>query len=133
MPTVLFEDDDRREKGFAFCSHVLDQGVYLHPWHNMFLSVAHTESDIEQALARISHRVIRFGVVGLLPSSIGVKRTGLSGFTDPAFPVGILGCDDRPSRWFSTAGRGAEAHVAGRSCSRRESGGGAPEAQAAGR
>ena len=51
MPAVLFEDDDRREKGFAFCSAALDHGVYLHPWHNMFLSVAHTESDIEQALA----------------------------------------------------------------------------------
>ena len=51
MPTVLFEDDPRREKGMTFCTHALKNGVYLHPSHNMFLSVAHTEADIEQALA----------------------------------------------------------------------------------
>jgi glutamate-1-semialdehyde 2,1-aminomutase len=51
MPTVMFEDDPNRDKGKAFCVHALHHGVYLHPWHNMFLSTAHTEADIEQALA----------------------------------------------------------------------------------
>jgi glutamate-1-semialdehyde 2,1-aminomutase len=51
MPTVMFEDDPKVSKGRAFCGHALANGVYLHPWHNMFLSVAHTERDIEQALA----------------------------------------------------------------------------------
>jgi glutamate-1-semialdehyde 2,1-aminomutase len=50
MPTVMFEDDARFETGFQFCQHALAAGVYLHPWHNMFMSLAHTESDIEQAL-----------------------------------------------------------------------------------
>ena len=51
MPTVMFEDDPSRDKGKAFCVHALHHGVYLHPWHNMFLSTAHTEADIEQALS----------------------------------------------------------------------------------
>ncbi len=51
MPTVMFEDDPKLSKGLAFCGHALENGVYLHPWHNMFLSVAHTQRDIDQALA----------------------------------------------------------------------------------
>jgi glutamate-1-semialdehyde 2,1-aminomutase len=50
MPTVMFEDDKGFEKGFRFCSAALREGVYLHPWHNMFLSLAHTEADIAEAL-----------------------------------------------------------------------------------
>ena len=50
MPTVMFEDDPGFELGYKFCTNALAEGVYLHPWHNMFLSLAHTESDIAQAL-----------------------------------------------------------------------------------
>ncbi len=50
MPMLQFEDDPDTKKGFAFCVNALRHGVYLHPWHNMFLSVAHTEADIEEAL-----------------------------------------------------------------------------------
>lgn len=51
MPLIEFEDDPNRTKVSAFCEAALAHGVYLHPWHNMFLSVAHTEDDIAQALA----------------------------------------------------------------------------------
>ena len=50
MPMVLFDDDADRRKGFAFCAAALRAGVYFHPLHNMFLSGAHTEADIELAL-----------------------------------------------------------------------------------
>ena len=50
MPQVLFDDDADFAKGFRFCSEALARGVYLHPKHNMFLSLAHTEADIDQAL-----------------------------------------------------------------------------------
>ena len=50
MPQVLFDEDDDRRKGFAFCATALRQGVYFHPQHNMFLSAAHTEEDIARAL-----------------------------------------------------------------------------------
>ena len=50
MPTLMFEDDKDSKLGFAFCQAALKQGVFLHPWHNMFLSLAHTEEDIDLAL-----------------------------------------------------------------------------------
>lgn len=51
MPMIEFEDDPSKEKVSEFCTLSLKEGVYLHPWHNMFLSVAHTENDIDLALA----------------------------------------------------------------------------------
>ena len=50
MPMVLFDDDPELETGNRFTSEALRLGVYLHPWHNMFLSVAHTVEDIDKAL-----------------------------------------------------------------------------------
>lgn len=50
MPLFLFEDDPDLRKGFCFSSAMLDRGVYVHPWHNMFLCAAMTEADIDQAL-----------------------------------------------------------------------------------
>jgi len=51
MPVILFDDDAERKKGWLFCTEALKRGVYLHAVHTMFLSVAHTEADIDQALA----------------------------------------------------------------------------------
>ena len=50
MPTVLFDDDPDCAKGNRFTLEALKHGVYLHPRHNMFLSTAHTEADIDVAL-----------------------------------------------------------------------------------
>ena len=51
MPLFLFDDDPDLRKGFRFSSAMLDRGVYVHPWHNMFLCAAMTEADIDGALA----------------------------------------------------------------------------------
>src|SRR5215470_4309480 len=51
MPVVFFEDDPEREKGWFFCTEALKRGVYLHAAHTMFLSAAHGEADIDEALA----------------------------------------------------------------------------------
>jgi len=51
MPTILFDDDPEGVLGSRFCAEALQRGVYLHPKHNMFLSLAHTPSDIDFALA----------------------------------------------------------------------------------
>ena len=51
MPVVFFEDDPERKKGWLFCTEALKRGVYLHAAHTMFLSAAHGEADIDQALA----------------------------------------------------------------------------------
>jgi glutamate-1-semialdehyde 2,1-aminomutase len=51
MPTVMFEDDPACVKGSTFCAAAIRAGVYFHPTHNMFLSAAHTDADIDAALA----------------------------------------------------------------------------------
>ena len=50
MPLVLFDGDADSRKGNAFCAAALRAGAYFHPRHNMFLSCAHTEADIDRAL-----------------------------------------------------------------------------------
>ena len=50
MPTILFDGDVNHAIGERFCQEALKRGVYLHPKHNMFLSTAHTASDIDFAL-----------------------------------------------------------------------------------
>jgi len=55
MPLVLFDDDVDFERGNLFTATALRHGVYLHPWHNMFLSAAHSEDDIALALQGTRH------------------------------------------------------------------------------
>src|SRR5689334_23291446 len=50
MPLFLFDDDPDLRKGFCWSSEMLSRGVYVHPWHNMFLCAAMTEADIDGAL-----------------------------------------------------------------------------------
>ncbi|SCC81163.1 aminotransferase class III-fold pyridoxal phosphate-dependent enzyme [Saliniramus fredricksonii] len=50
MPLVQFAGDDDFAIGEAFCREALRQGIYLHPRHNMFLSTAHGQADIDEAL-----------------------------------------------------------------------------------
>ena len=53
MPTIMFEDDPQGEQGRSFCTALIERGVYFHPWHNMFLSLAHTEADIDRTLEAV--------------------------------------------------------------------------------
>lgn len=50
MPLVLFDDDADFAKGLLFTAEALRGGIYLHPRHNMFLSLAHGDDDIDRAL-----------------------------------------------------------------------------------
>ena len=50
MPLFLFDEDPDLRKGFCFSSAMLERGVYVHPWHNMFLCAAMTEADVEAFL-----------------------------------------------------------------------------------
>lgn len=52
MPLVLFEDDPMWQKNNFFCEQAALRGVYLHPWHNMFVCAAHDEKTIQEALER---------------------------------------------------------------------------------
>jgi glutamate-1-semialdehyde 2,1-aminomutase len=50
MPMILFDDDPERARGNFWTSEAVKRGVYLHPWHNMFLCAAHSEADIVRTL-----------------------------------------------------------------------------------
>jgi glutamate-1-semialdehyde 2,1-aminomutase len=50
MPLFLFDEDPDLRFGFFWSSEMLKRGVYVHPWHNMFLSGAMTDHDIDAAL-----------------------------------------------------------------------------------
>ncbi len=52
MPLVMFDDDDDLAKVTLWASEATRRGVYLHPWHNMFLCAAHTEADVAEALEK---------------------------------------------------------------------------------
>lgn len=50
MPQILFEEDPDFRIGYGWTVESLKRGVYLSPYHNMFLSSAHSEKDIAQTL-----------------------------------------------------------------------------------
>lgn len=50
MPQILFEDDPDFRVGYAWVTECLTRGVYLSPYHNMFLSSAHSDATIAVAL-----------------------------------------------------------------------------------
>jgi glutamate-1-semialdehyde 2,1-aminomutase len=50
MPQILFDDDPHFSVGYAWAAEALKHGAYFHPYHNMFLSSAHTSADIAVAL-----------------------------------------------------------------------------------
>jgi glutamate-1-semialdehyde 2,1-aminomutase len=69
MPLFLFDDDPDLRKGFCWSSAMLERGVFVHPWHNMFLCAAMTEADIDQALdaAEGSFKVLQDAAPTLAP------------------------------------------------------------------
>lgn len=50
MPQILFEGDKDFALGDRFVIEALRRGVYMHPWHNMFLSTAHDVARIDRVL-----------------------------------------------------------------------------------
>jgi glutamate-1-semialdehyde 2,1-aminomutase len=52
MPLLMFDGDTEFELARVWTREVVSRGVYLHPWHNWFMSAAHTPDDVTAALAR---------------------------------------------------------------------------------
>lgn len=50
MTLVTFANDKAFAMANLWTGEAAKRGVYLHPWHNMFTSAAHTDSDIDEAL-----------------------------------------------------------------------------------
>ena len=55
MPLILFKHDKDFSKGSKFVQYLLSKGIYFHPWHNMFLSLAHTAEDVDVALDAVAY------------------------------------------------------------------------------
>jgi glutamate-1-semialdehyde 2,1-aminomutase len=69
MPLFLFDDDPDLRKGFCWSSEMLSRGIYVHPWHNMFMCAAMTEQDIDGTLdaAEASFAALRRRAASLAP------------------------------------------------------------------
>ena len=46
IPFMTFVNDSNFERANVFCLAAVQRGVYLHPWHNWFVSAAHSDDDI---------------------------------------------------------------------------------------
>ncbi len=51
MPQIMFEGDPDFRVGYGWAEEMLARGVYMHPWHNMFLCAAMTDADIDLTVA----------------------------------------------------------------------------------
>lgn len=51
MPQIMFADDPDFRVGYGWAEEMLARGIYMHPWHNMFLCAAMTEADIDGTVA----------------------------------------------------------------------------------
>jgi glutamate-1-semialdehyde 2,1-aminomutase len=52
MPMIAFAGDSSHRLVTAWAEAAVERGVYLHPWHNWFLSAAHTDDDVDAILIR---------------------------------------------------------------------------------
>lgn len=50
LPLIMVDDDPTGAKGYFWNNALLKRGVYFHPWHNMFITSAMTDGDIDHAV-----------------------------------------------------------------------------------
>jgi glutamate-1-semialdehyde 2,1-aminomutase len=50
LPLIMVDDDPTGAKGYFWNNALLKRGVYFHPWHNMFITAAMTDADIDHAV-----------------------------------------------------------------------------------
>jgi glutamate-1-semialdehyde 2,1-aminomutase len=63
MPLLLFEGDTDLRAGFFFATEMLNHGIYMHPWHNMFLNTAMSDQTVEQTLIAADQALARLAQV----------------------------------------------------------------------
>ena len=51
LPFLSFADDPQQQRAMAWTGECAKNGVYLHPYHNWFMSTAHDDASIDRALA----------------------------------------------------------------------------------
>jgi glutamate-1-semialdehyde 2,1-aminomutase len=50
MPQIFFEDDPDFRLKYCWTEEALTRGVYMHPYHNMFISASMTAADVQKTL-----------------------------------------------------------------------------------
>ncbi len=50
MPFIRFTDDPNMYHNQVWCAEMTRRGVFVHPHHNWFISVAHTDEDVQHTL-----------------------------------------------------------------------------------
>jgi glutamate-1-semialdehyde 2,1-aminomutase len=50
IPFMTFATEDGWDRSKLFCEECYERGVFFHPFHNWFISAAHTEEDIKKTL-----------------------------------------------------------------------------------
>ncbi|USQ98256.1 aminotransferase class III-fold pyridoxal phosphate-dependent enzyme [Caulobacter sp. RL271] len=50
LPLIMIDDDPTGAKGYFWNNALLKRGVYFHPWHNMFMTTAMTDADIDHTV-----------------------------------------------------------------------------------
>ena len=56
MPTPVIEEEDK-DRCIAMLQGCLARGFYLHPMHPMFLTLSHTEQDIEDTITAVQESI----------------------------------------------------------------------------
>ncbi len=69
MPMFLFDDDPDLRKGYFWCGEMASRGIYMHPFHNMFISNALTEDDIALTLAAADEAFKALATSNLAPNT----------------------------------------------------------------
>lgn len=72
IPFLTFDEDPNLFLNQRFCAAMADRGVFMHPHHNWFISLAHSEEDIERTLsaAREAFEELRGGFSALFMNKI---------------------------------------------------------------
>lgn len=50
IPLIMVDNDPGYGNGYFWTNELMKRGVYFHPWHNMFISAAMTDADIDFAV-----------------------------------------------------------------------------------
>lgn len=79
MPQVLFEDDRDFRVGYGWVTECMKRGVIFSPYHNMFISTAHGDAEIDFTLevADEAFKAVRARNSELEPHAVLVSLLGL--------------------------------------------------------
>ena len=60
MPLFLFGGDADFRQGYCWSVEMLKRGIYVHPWHNMFICNEMTEADVGLTLEAADEAFVAF-------------------------------------------------------------------------